>query len=172
MLKKLSLLGVLSIAMSSALSNTVSTMTESFQASGALSVGPNGNVYVADYGEQTTLPNGINVYKINHVGEVSTFATGIRGASGNKFDKSGALYQSSYVDNKVYKINQAGEATVFAEGKNLNGPVGIEFDSKGTMYVANCNNNSIAKKTGDSVTVFVSSKPKSLPKAKIKMVNL
>lgn len=163
MFKKLLVLGALSLIHTGVQSATVSTITKPFQASGGLSVGPSGDVFVADYGAQTTIANGVNVYKVNHKGEINTFVTGIKGASGNTFDKSGMLYQSSYVEGKVYRINQAGEATVFAQGEHFSGPVGIEFDSKGAMYVANCNNNSIAKKTGDDIVIFVNSSKFACP---------
>ncbi len=163
MSKKLPVLITLTLIFSHAHSATVSTITKPFQASGGLAVSLNGDIFVADYGEQTTIANGVNVYRVNSDGEVSIFATNIKGASGNAVDKSGVLYQSSYIDNKVYRINTDGEATVFAEGEQLSGPVGIQFDSEGSMYVANCNSNSIIKKIGDNLVNFVRSSDFACP---------
>jgi sugar lactone lactonase YvrE len=146
-----------------AYSAEVSTISPEFQASGGLVVGPNGEIYVADYGEQTIMPNGVNVYRLNSSGELSVFARGIRGASGNVIGPDGVLYQASYIDGKVYQINDKGETSVFASGKQLVGPVGLQFDSTGTLYVANCNNNTIVKQRDGKLSLYVSSSSFSCP---------
>ena len=141
----------------------VSTLTESFVASGGLAVSANGDIYVANYGEKTILPNGNQIYKITADGNIEEYATGIRAPTGNTFGVDLALYQSSYVDNKIYRVSAKNELSVYAEGEAIIGPTGLVFNSKGELYIANCNHRSILLKKKDKLEIVSQSELYACP---------
>lgn len=59
------------------------------------------------------------------------------------------LISGGYNKQKILKVDKAGEVSVFAEG--LPGPVGMGFDSKGNLFVANYTGNSITRISPDGV---------------------
>ncbi|MEZ4883356.1 MAG: T9SS type A sorting domain-containing protein [Chitinophagales bacterium] len=115
----------------------VSTLVEEIDASGGVKVDAYGNVVVADFGEALDNANGKNVWKVTPEGEVSLFATGLFGASGNAFDSKGNLFQSSIGTGTVSKITPDGNLSFFAtSGISCN--VGIAIDPDDNLYVCNC----------------------------------
>lgn len=144
---------------------TVSTLTGSFNASGGVSIGSDGYIYVADFGIQLNNANGTTVSRVSPVdGSVTTFANGLVGASGNAFDSQGNLFQSNISGGFISKIDPSGNAAFFTS-TNISGPVGIAIDASDNVYVANCGNNTIAKITPDGATstVFAASALLSCP---------
>lgn len=119
-----------SAAISLARTNLVLTLTASIQAgSGGMAVDADGNIYMADFGAALSAPPGTRVFKITPEGEVSVFATGLVGASGNAFDSKGDLFQSNnghitfangvlYVvarsAHRIYQLTLDGELTLLA----------------------------------------------------------
>lgn len=68
----------------------------------------------------------------------------------------GSIYGSHFEGTRVYKIKPDGTVSVFADG--FLGPNGLEFDSKGFLYVVNHKANKVYKVAPDgSKTEFVSS---------------
>ena len=127
--------------------------------SGGMSVDPDGNVYVADFGETLGSPGklGDKVFKITPEGVASIYATGMVSASGNELDDAGVLYQSNIAGGFIAKIETDGSWTVFAQ-QGIQGPVGIVIDDEGSLLVANCGNNTIQKVTIDGTsTLFAQS---------------
>ncbi len=102
---------------------------------GGVSVDRGGDIFVADFRD--------NVWKVRPDGRISLFATGFYGASGNTIDRSGNLFQSSFFGNYVSRVNRLGEHEVYAS-EQLQGPVGLVFDSGGNLYVNNCTSNTIS----------------------------
>lgn len=115
---------------------------------GGLSVDSIGNIYVADFGmilgDQETM--GRKVFKVSPEFEVSVFAIGFEGASGNELDSKGNLFQSNIRGERISKITPEGDHGVFVT-EGIEGPVGIAIDKKDTLFVANCGGNSIQKVT-------------------------
>lgn len=110
--------------------------------SGGMDVDAQGNIYMADFGGTLSgSPWGTRVYKITPSGDVSIFASGLLGASGNDFDADGNLYQSSIAGGTISKISPGGQVTTLATG--LSGPVGIAVLDNGSLLVCNCGNNTI-----------------------------
>ena len=129
---------------------TVSTLGEPFEGSGDVSLGPDGLVYVGDFGLAVS-PTGINggeILRIDSHGGVEVFATGFRGASGNVFDDEGDLYQSDIRNARVVRVTPDGTVSTFIEG-DLRAPVGLTFDADGALYVSECNTNRISRSAPD-----------------------
>ncbi|MDW3193774.1 MAG: SMP-30/gluconolactonase/LRE family protein [Cytophagales bacterium] len=137
--------------------NVVRTLTGTLnEGTGGMDTDRQGNIYVADFGRATNQANGSNVLKITPDGQVSNFASGLNGASGNDFDQVGNLYQSNIAGNTVSKITPAGEVSLFATG--FSNPVGIAFDGDSLLYVCNCGNNTISQVDMEgNVSAFASS---------------
>lgn len=142
---------------------TVSTFASAGTSHG-VAVDKDGNVYITVYTEYV-------IKKITPAGVVSTFAgSGVKGdedgtSSTAKFnsisnltiDTLGNLYVADYGTNKIKKVTPNGDVTTFAgtgsyglkNGDRLsstfNGPVAVEFDQKGNLYVADYYNYAIRK---------------------------
>ena len=132
----------------------VSTLVSSINASGGISFGPDGNIYVADFGILLNNANGTTVYKVTPQGAVSTFATGFSGASGNDFDANGNLIQANIAASRIDRISPSGVRTTIAN-TGLQGPVGVAVASNGDIFVANCGGNSISRISNGVVSDFV-----------------
>jgi len=140
----------------------VTTLTPTpFNASGGLSVDAEGNIFVANTGNQFHDGQGKEIYKVTPAGEVSLFADSLLMATGNTFGSQGNLYQASYDWHRVDKISPDGVVTTFAgANEGINNPAGLAFDSQGNLYVANCNIHTIRKITpGGISTEFVANNP-------------
>lgn len=127
---------------------------------GGVEVDADGNIYVADFGTQ--LSDGVagtRVYRVTPEGDVSVFAEGLGGASGNAFDSEGNLFQSNIARNTIDRIEPDGTVTEFASGPAIVGPVGIAVAAGDTLYVASCNNNTIAKVAPDGTSSTFSDGP-------------
>jgi serine/threonine-protein kinase len=141
-----------------------------FNAPTGIAVGPGGNIYVAD--------NGNNVIrKITPGGTVTTFAgTGVRGATNGTaatatfnqpqavaVDSSGNVYVADQGNNLIRKITSQGVVSTFAgngtagntnatgTAASFNGPAGIAVDANGNVYIGDSKNNLIRKITKDGV---------------------
>lgn len=115
-----------------------------------------GYVYIADFHE--------HVWRLNPVdNQLTRYATGLYGASGNTFDKNGNLYQGNFYGHSISRISRTGDVTSVAT-ENLNGPVGMVFDEAGNLLICSCNDQSIKKLApGGLVTDFATSADFSCP---------
>jgi hypothetical protein len=57
------------------------------------------------------------------------------------------LYVTTVGDNSIQRINPAGQVRTFASAGALNGPILLDFDHHGNMYVANFFGGTISKVT-------------------------
>lgn len=124
-----------------AFAQTVSTITDAFPASGGVTRGLDGTLFVADYGPTLSSSTGANVYRVGLDGTVTLHASGFIGASGNTIDREGYLLQSSIRQASVIRVSPLGEKTTLASG--LGGPIGIAVDSQDRVYIADCGRNTI-----------------------------
>lgn len=95
-----------------------------------------GYVYVADFRNA--------VWRLSPDGEVTKFADGLYGASGNAIGPRGHLFQSSFNGNFVSRISRTGEVETWAD-EGLSGPVGIAAAPDGTLFVVNCTGGSVSR---------------------------
>ncbi len=138
---------------------SVTTITPSFSGSGGLSLDEIGNLYIGDFGDFLGMadPDGLpnDILKLDTSLNLSQYATGFVGASGNDFDSNGVLYQSDIRDNGIYKI--IGGVRTFVTSTGITAPVGIVFDSNDNFFVCNCGSNTIQKVTSSGTsTTFAS----------------
>ncbi|MCB0279814.1 MAG: hypothetical protein KDD94_09945 [Calditrichaeota bacterium] len=136
--------------------NVITLTPEINGGTGGLAVDDSGNIYIGDFGPDLN-GGGDKVFKVSPEGNVSIFAQGLFGASGNQFDSQGNLYQSNISASRISKITPDGQVSTFVES-GLVQPVGIAIDKDDNLYVCNCGNNTIQKVTPAKVsTLFASS---------------
>ena len=136
----------------------VGTLAEPIEAgSGGMEVDAEGNVYTADFGATLSRgPFGTRVWRITPAGEVSVFAEGLNGASGNAIDRNGVFFQSNIRSNTIVRIEEDGTLTPFVE-EGLQAPVGLAFATNGDLMIANCASNTIGRAGPDGkMEVFAS----------------
>lgn len=152
-------------AVTLAVTNLVRTLTATIPAgSGGLDVDAAGNIYTADFGTNLGAGNtpGTRVHKVTAEGQVSVFATGLQGASGNDFDSQGNLMQSNIAAGTISRISPDGSVSTFATG--LRGPVGINVVENDTLYVTNCTDHTLDRIDPEGVReTWVSGAPLSCP---------
>ena len=142
-------IGIFSI---SAFGQQVITLTpQPFAASGGVAVNSAGDVFVADFGPTLANSTGATISQVGKDGSVSTFASGFVGASGNEFGPTGDLFQSNISGGFISRVDPAGNTSTFTNN-GIVGPVGIAVADDGTVYVADCGNNTIQQISPDGVT--------------------
>ena len=135
----------------------VSTVAEKINASGGVTMGPDGHIYISDFGPAFgSAPAPTKTYRVNSgTWQVSVFAEGFEGASGACFDREGNFYQSNPFGHKISKISPDGSINLDWATENLNVPVGIQQGPDGNFYVCNCSNKNIVRiKPDGRTTVF------------------
>ena len=131
---------------------TVSTLTSSFDGSGGLTVGPDGDLYVANFGDVINDANGKEVHRVDpNTGAVSLFANEFLGASGNTFDQNGNLIQASIKGQFISSVTPDGTVTTLTE-EGLQSPVGVVYNQEGNLYVCNCGGGSIQEVLPDGTS--------------------
>lgn len=117
----------------------------------ALAVAPDGSIY-------TPMPQLAKVVRITMDGLFSTVIISISLPEGGGFDSQGNYYVSAFNPGTIGKLTPDNIYTpAFATG--FSGPTGIIMDtSKGFLYLANYNSNSVSKvNLSDSSTTFFTS---------------
>lgn len=135
----------------------VTTLGDPIQAgSGGMEVDKDGNIYMSNFGLSLGKAGGAEVYKMTPLGEVSVFAKGFNGASGNDIGPDGLFYQSNVSGGKISVVQKDGSVKDFAT-EGFFSPVGL-VKTKDALFVANCGNGTIQKVDADgNSTVFAKS---------------
>lgn len=123
---------------------------------GGVSIDQLGYVYIGDFHE--------HVWRLDPVSnQITSYFSGLYGASGNTFDRNGNLYHANFYGDSISRIARSGEVTtVLSEG--LGGPVGIVFDADNNLLICNCSDQTIGKLTPDGkLSVFAKSDHFSCP---------
>lgn len=130
-------------------------------ASGGVTFGPDGNVYVSDFGPALgTASVNTKVYKLTYgTWEVNEFAAGFSGASGATFDSQGNFYQSNPSGARISKVSTNGVLNLNWVTSGINGgPIGITSDNNDNLYVCLHGTNTIQKITPSGASsVFATS---------------
>ncbi len=142
----------------------------SFNDPSGIAIGPNGNIYVTDKGNNL-------IRKITSAGVVSTFAGSGSAGSANgtgtsasfrtpynlNCDLSGNVYVADHDNHLIRKITSAGVVSTFAgsgsagsangtgTSASFNNPRDIDFDASGNIYVCDKTNHLIRKITSAGV---------------------
>ena len=134
---------------------TVTTIATFESGTGGLTVAPDGTLYHSDFGSMLggRGTGGHRVFKVTPKGEVSVFATGLRGASGSEWGHDGYLYQSNVRGNTLSRIDSEGNLTTVTS-TGLTSPVGVAQEPSaqgkpGDFLVANCGAASIQRVSAD-----------------------
>ncbi len=141
----------------------VSTIVSGIDASGDASIGPDGMVYLADFGATLEQAGGHDIYRIAPDGQgVDTVSRDFGGASGNEFGREGRLYQSDVARGEAWLVAMDGRRTLLARG--LESPVGITQATDGRLYVAECTANAVTRiDAGGATTRIAQGAPLSCP---------
>lgn len=125
--------------------------------SGGMEVDKAGNIYMSNFGLYLNRAGGAEVYKMTPTGEVSVFAKGFNGASGNDIGPDGLFYQSNVSGRKISVVKADGSVSDFATDGFFS-PVGL-VKTKDALFVANCGNGTIAKVNADCTTAVFAQDP-------------
>lgn len=136
----------LALALSSPLpAQRVVTLTDTIPAgSGGMEVDAEGRIYMSDFGRTLQGPPGPIVYRVTPEGEVTAWAEGLVGASGNAFDSEGRFLQSNIAGRTLSRIAPDGSVETWVS-EGLFAPVGIAVTPGDTLFVANCGNHTIQR---------------------------
>lgn len=115
----------------------VETITDEFPGSGGVKLDTEGNVYIGNFGDGLQNSNGNQIWKLDTEGNLTIFATGLSGASGNAFDSQGNLFQSNIAAGTVSKVTPSGSVSTFVTNR-ISCPVGIAIDKEDNLFVCNC----------------------------------
>jgi hypothetical protein len=113
------------------------SLTEQVQGgTGGVELGPDGTLYVADFGSQ--------VWRLTADGQRSLLATGFTKAADCTLDGAGNLLQVDHGANRVVSIAPDGTQTDLGIA-GLAGPVGIARAPDGTLFITNYNGHSVSR---------------------------
>lgn len=152
------MLALLATAPAQSFGQDVVTITDIIDGgSGGLAVDADGNIYLGDFGPSLS-GHGTRVFRSTPEGDVSVFASGFDGASGNDFDSQGNLFQSNINAGRIDRIAPNGTVTPVTS-VGIFGPVGIAIDENDTAYICNCGSNDIRSVTSAGVSSLYAGSP-------------
>ncbi len=125
-----------------------------------VAVDASGNAYVSDTGNQ-------RVVKIDQNGNVTVMASGLNYPRGVAVNGAGHVFVTDTGNNRVLDVTN-GVTVVAGTGAKgylgdggpainalLNGPRGLAFDSQGSLYISDSDNNVVRKVAGGIITTVV-----------------
>lgn len=133
----------------------VDTLATGFNGPGSLTIGPDGNIYV---------PNayGNTIHRVTPDGDVTVFAPSVPNPNAAMFTLGGELLCTSYSTNRIYAIDGDGNWTIRWQGAPMNGPIALEHDEAGNIYVGNYNDGRVFRIAPDSTFTQLADLPGNL----------
>lgn len=106
----------------------------------------NGNFYLAEYSAGT-------INKYDSTGSlITSYAAGVPSGLIKDFDTDAMIF-TNVANNSVNRLNTDGSITTLYQGAPLNAPVGLTFDTGGSLYVSNFTGNEIYRLGGTAVYI-------------------
>lgn len=108
-----------------------------------------GFIYIADHYAS-------KIFKFDTDGNGQLFSTGIIRPSGVvAMADSDTIIVTSYTQHKIYKVGTDGIAHEFLDQSILNGPVSLNYDANGFLFIANFNDGKILKYDHENDTLLL-----------------
>jgi len=107
---------------------------------------PNGTVFDDDGNLWVPSAGGNRIDMITPEGVSTTVVTDIANPSGLLFDHDGNLIIAQYSPNLVSIMNTDGEVSTYIDDPLLNGPVGLQMDDEGVLYIGNFTDGKVLKR--------------------------
>ena len=149
--RQLLILGLLCLAPGDALLADVTTLTR-VRANGDITVAPNGNIYIADFG-RPAIGGGSSVVLIKPDGSESLFVDNLDSTmTGTDIDSNGNLILAAFNGNAIYRIDPNGNPTLLARPVS---PVGVVVDGNDVIYIVQCNLNRVSRVNDDGSTTVI-----------------
>lgn len=120
----------------------VSVFASGLQDPNGLLVDANNNLLVAH-------ANGNNVLQYNSEGTQTVIISNITNPTGLLYDLDGNLLIAQYQLSTISQRDSSGNVTTFMSGGLLNGPVGLDMDESGNLYIGNFTDGRVLKRTPD-----------------------
>lgn len=144
----------------------VTTVPFPKNASGGMTMGPDGQLYLSDFGSKLgPSTETTQVYRLDpRTGSWSVFASGFQGASGCCFDSAGIFYQANPRGHRISRRTADGKLELDWAREGLKTPIGVVANKQGHLFVCNCGDRSISKISPQgAVTRFAQSKQLNCP---------
>lgn len=133
---------------------TFKALGAGFSNPGGVALDGNGNVYVADTGNN-------QIKRMNAQGNnITVLGSGFSGPKGVAVDQAGNVYVADTGNNAVKEISAGGTVTTLATG--INQPTGIAVDNHGAVYVTDPGQSHLYKITQNSGNLAVSNVNKNV----------
>lgn len=133
----------------------VDTLATGFNGPSSLTIGPDGDIYVPSaYGN--------TIHRVTPDGTVSVFAPSVPNPNAAMFTPGGELLCTSYSTNRIYAIAANGSWTIRWQGAPMNGPIALEHDGAGNIYVGNYNDGRVFRISPDSTFTQLADLPGNL----------
>lgn len=100
-------------------------------------------------------PKENKIYKLSNDGTLTVYAENIVNPN-NLIFKNGTdtLLTASYLNSQIYEVAPDGSSRLIFEGAPLNGPLGMNYDSDGYLYIANFTDGKIFKVINGNLDFF------------------
>jgi len=100
-------------------------------------------------------PKENKIYKLSNDGALTVYAENIVNPNNLIFKKgTDTLLTASYLNSQIYEVAPDGSSRLIFEGAPLNGPLGMNYDSDGYLYIANFTDGKIFKVINGNLDFF------------------
>jgi sugar lactone lactonase YvrE len=127
----------------------ISVFSDTLSNANGIAEDSQGFIYIADH-------NASKIFKFDTDGNGQLFSTGITRPSGVvAMPDNDTIIVTSYTQHKIYKVGADGIAHEFLNQSILNGPVSLNYDEDGFLFIANFNDGKILKYDHENDTLLL-----------------